>query len=111
LNIENKIGQTPCAWKEVFRALASVLCYGKSGHGLCAVVSAKLNTTGKSRAWQVKPGWFEGRRSEIAPCLPVKALERPANSSHLAPRNTGPSSQHSELVLAQVLAVVARVGR
>lgn len=54
--------------------------------------------------------WLRWRRAEIATFLLVKALERPANSAHLAPRNARASSQHSDLVLAQVLEVAARVG-
>jgi hypothetical protein len=71
-------------------------------------VPAKLDTTHKSHAWQVKAGWVEGRRSEIATFLPVEVLERPANSAHLAPRNARASSQFSDLVWAHGLAVVAR---
>jgi hypothetical protein len=110
LNVENKIGQPNAPEQEksvrwqTFCATASLgaafaCCASEAGH-----ITQKPRLAGEGR-------WLRWRRAEIATFLPVKALERPANSAHLAPWNTSASSQHSDLVLAQVLEVVARAGR
>ena len=70
--------------------------------------ASKLDTTRKSRAWSVESGGSTGRRAEIAIFLSVKALERPANSAHLAPGPASASPLPGALALAEALEVVAQ---
>lgn len=70
-----------------------------------------LDTSRKSRVWLVKAGGWAGRRAKIAAFWRGQAWGRPANFARLALRAVCARSQSRDLVLAQVLAVEARLRR